>query len=195
MDIIKKQMASNIIQKFADLTLDQMNSVLADLVVIRDKKLYNLRCNLFIRKYTLPPLPKNVIAYRDPTRGNLPLLCKIYNININEFQRSLTWIYLKNIIVYWYQKNIRRHVQLEYKDHKVMQKNHITNEYTYVSIPDYGFDINGNFAKFLITLSQVCKEWRVVLKSMCIWWGPAGGREFAFIKGSINHLALRKRKV
>lgn len=229
----------NIVQRFADLSLDHMNSVLAELVVIRDEKLYKsrnfvimdteivsididyiwatlfkflieklkkyiivkkqyivnsiLRSKYVYRSYILPP--KTLLMYREPTRGNLPLLCKIYNININEYQRGLTWIYLKNIIVYWYQENIQQNVQLEYKDHQVMQKNHLTNVYTRVLVPDYGFDINGKFAKFLLTLSQVCKEWRVVLKSMCMWWGPAGGRDFAFIKGSINHLVRDKKKV
>lgn len=223
-------MAAYIIRNFPSLTLDQMNNVLAELIVLRDEKLYKSRNYAFMetesevlkidyiwaKLYRLlieklqdlrliqkhfgtnrslmrmyPPLrrtivlPRRLIVYLHPRRGDLELLCTKYNIKMNEFCRGNTWIFLKNIIIEWYRTTAGRQIQLEITESSVMQKDHENGGYKYVSVPDYGFDVNGKLAKFLNTLGQVCKEWRVVLKSMCVWWGP-DGRDFGFAKGSID---------
>ncbi len=113
---------------------------------------------------------KNV--YRSPKRGDLKFLCEKYGIHLTDFQRGEIWIFLKNIIIEWYREHYKfRWLQLELIEYSCLQGNYI-NKYKTVNLPGDGFSTsNTPFSIFLQTLGNVCKTWRVVLKSMCVWWG------------------------
>ena len=113
---------------------------------------------LYDRLRVASVLPRIDLTYRQPRRGDLSILCSKWKVSISEYQSGRAWIYLGGIV-----REIARATatwgcpKLVFTD--------LNNAF-----------LTGGcwFQEILMTLGRVCKEWRVVLKHHCVWWGPAG---------------------
>lgn len=141
-------------------------------------------CRLTMTEFNAQIIPHS--KYKEYSGETLNSLCRKYNLVATEYQCGLVWLQLRLIIIEWFRArgfDIRR---IEYKETRVKVVDRQQRKVHNKILPnEYGFATSGTeFSKFIVTLSQVCKIYRVVLKSKCLWWGY-DGNEFAFIPGSI----------
>jgi hypothetical protein len=106
---------------------------------------------LRIRKMT------SVITYVSPRRGDISILNSKWNVSISTYRANIVWIYLRQVIHMCMRTEFGYQGKLE-----------IT-----IDRGQYdGFLTRGvHMRELMIRLSRVCKEWYVVLKYHCYWWG------------------------
>lgn len=113
------------------------------------------------RIYDRLRLPKvEHLTYQDERRGDLSILSCKWDISCTPYRAGIVWIYLSRIITQLANCSLQ---SLIFSD-----RNH-------------AFLSNGCWLnKILHQLASVCKEWRVVIKYHCVWWGP-GGQYYALM--------------
>lgn len=95
------------------------------------------------------------LTYQPPRRGDLSIICRKVGISVSEYRAGIVWTYLRQVI--------EGCMRPEYQG-----------SLEFTTLED-GFLINGlQMRSVMRMLSQVCKEWYVVLKYYCVWWGPRG---------------------
>lgn len=107
--------------------------------------------------------------YQQPRRGDLSILCRKTGCKIDEYRAGIVWLYLRQAI--------EGYMRPAY---------HGSLEFTTL---DDGFLTRGLHMRSVMTiLSQVCKEWYIVLKYYCVWWGPRG-TYFALVPSTAAQIA------
>ena len=100
-------------------------------------------------------VPYTDLTYRQPRRGDLSALAKWKEVS--NYRSGVVWIYLGKIVC----EIARLHCKSGLP------------KLTFTNVNDAFLTYDGWMRDIMMNLAAVCKEWRVVLKHHCIWWGPA----------------------
>jgi hypothetical protein len=119
-----------------------------------------------IQRMQRPPKLVPMDALWVPRRGDLSALMRKWSSvpMVNEYSAGTTWIYLGRIVLALAREVAPWHVgPLEFTN---LNNTFLTHDCW--------------LTRLLTDLALVCKEWYIVLKYHCMWWGPEG-RYFALV--------------